>query len=646
MRLDPDILTELAREFGMSATQGAIALVARDAVDVTQVGRQSGVIEVVAEIVDDGMVRVDLDIDDQDLDLVDYGCDRDGPFGCSHVLASLLTILSSHGVGPPQPPAAPWQRTLDSLLPTADLADAGERAFFVSVVDPTVGRDAWAYGRRRTPFLGIRLAERGKRGAWIKGQLDWRGLHYRGATSRAESLVDELYGLYAIHGGRESYYAPEWLPLEEFSSRGLLAVLDELREAGVPMVSVGKQQRPVIVAAEPATVRIVAREHRKRLQVRGELLIDGAPVEARGVYPVGEPAVAVATVIDPGEASEQITLHRLDRPADPALWRMLRSTDSVSVDAAGRERFETEYLPRLRTLAPVTSPDGSYRVPEPPRLTLHLHVTDAEGDVRLAWRWSGTVPGAAPDPGERRAILGRVRDAVGDQRVLIYGGSEGEEPTDRVLTGADAVLAVAEVLPRLRELDQVEVTQSEAVPDYRATVGGAQVSVAAQPSENDWFDLHVRVDVDGQQVEFAQVFRALAAGEPIFVLPDGRYFSLVGPEFDRLRAIIEEARRLGDRPVESLRISRYQADLWAELVELGIVDAQEQEWLSHLRALGDAAALEPVPVPDGVHAELRHYQRRPRVADVPATAPARRHPRRRHGAGQDPAGHRDDGAGA
>lgn len=110
MRLDPDVLTELAREFGMSATQGGIALVARDAVDVTEVSRQSGVIEVVAEMIDDGLVSVDLDIDDRGLELLDYACDRDGPFGCAHVLAALLTILSSHGAGPPRTARRPWQR--------------------------------------------------------------------------------------------------------------------------------------------------------------------------------------------------------------------------------------------------------------------------------------------------------------------------------------------------------------------------------------------------------------------------------------------------------------------------------------------------------------------------------------------------------
>lgn len=261
-----------------------------------------------------------------------------------------------------------------------------------------------------------------------QGQADWRSLRYRGAGTRGEELAQELYGLYEIHGGRESYYAPEWLPLQDFSSRGLLTMLDELTAAGVPLLSPGAQQRPLAMGPAPATVRIAAQQHRNRLRVQAELLIDGTPAEARSVHAVGAPAVAVATVADPGEAGEQVTLHRLDEPASPALWRMLRTTDTISVDAAGRERFETDYLPRLRTLAPVVSPDGSYEIPAPPRLTLHLRVTEEAGDVRLAWRWSGTAPGAMPDPGERRAILGRVRDAVGDQRVLVYGVARATSP--------------------------------------------------------------------------------------------------------------------------------------------------------------------------------------------------------------------------
>ncbi len=587
----------------MSAAQGAIALVSRDAVDVAQVDRRLGMVEVVAEILDDGVVTVDLDIGEPELTVLSYLCDRDGERGCSHVLAAILTVLSSHHAS--APPAAPWQRALDAMLPTADLGDDREVALFVAHVDPRAGRNAWVYGDRRQPFLGIRPAIRGARGAWIRGPITWGSLT-RG-TSAPERLLAELHGLYTAGSGTSYYYEPEWLPLDAFSARGLLPLLTEIVQAGVEMVAPGKQQRPLRLVSEPAATRISAERHRDRLRVRAQLLIDGAVADARSLHAVGTPVVAVAEIREAGLAGEQVTLHPLDRPVEPSLWKLLRTTDSVSVDDAGRARFEADYLPRLRALAPVVSPDGSYDVPAAPELTLSLAVTATGDQVHTTWSWFGHAPGTRPDPDEQREILDRVRAAVVDRPDLVYGNHGDDHPLDRALAGADAAMFVGQVLPHLRGLERVEIVESDGVPDYRLTASGPQVSVSAN-RDNDWFDLSVQVEVDGEHVEFARVFRALAEGEPIFLLSDGRYFSLEGPEFDRLRAIIAEAKALNERPVERLRISRYQVDLWTELVELGIVAAQEEEWLAQVRSLSEVDALEQVPAPPGLKAQLRPYQ--------------------------------------
>ena len=76
---------------------------------------------------------------------------------------------------------------------------------------------------------------------------------------------------------------------------------------------------------------------------------------------------------------------------------------------------------------------------------------------------------------------------------------------------------------------------------------------ASPPRESDagtdWFDLGIRISVEGRDVPFADVFAALAAGESHLLLPDGAYFSLHKPELQALRTLIEEARALQDSPV-------------------------------------------------------------------------------------------------
>ena len=125
-------------------------------------------------------------------------------------------------------------------------------------------------------------------------------------------------------------------------------------------------------------------------------------------------------------------------------------------------------------------------------------------------------------------------------------------------------------------------------------------------------------------VQFRELFLALSRGDEYLLLDSGAYFSLDKPGLQALARLIEEARALQDRPAESLRISRFQAGLWAELAELGVVSRQAAAWqrqvgglLAFARPGSDAAAgsdrpptidLGRVPLPAGLTAQLRPYQ--------------------------------------
>ncbi|MGB4779160.1 DEAD/DEAH box helicase, partial [Microbacterium sp.] len=179
---------------------------------------------------------------------------------------------------------------------------------------------------------------------------------------------------------------------------------------------------------------------------------------------------------------------------------------------------------------------------------------------------------------------------------------------DRVLGATATAIFVAEVLPRLREVEGLRITENATAPDYRAATSAPVVSVDGQARDNDWLDLHVTVTIDGEAVDFAELFTALARDEPILVLPSGTYFPLDDPELQRLREIIAEASALSDRPIDSPAISRYQLDLWDELGELGIVTAHEAQWWLKVQSLSASASLAPVEPPPTLRAQLRDYQ--------------------------------------
>jgi SNF2 family DNA or RNA helicase len=146
------------------------------------------------------------------------------------------------------------------------------------------------------------------------------------------------------------------------------------------------------------------------------------------------------------------------------------------------------------------------------------------------------------------------------------------------------------------------------IADYREAEEAPVVSISTKATEQrDWFDLGIQISLEGQPVSFAAVFSALAAGQTKMLLPSGAYFSLDLPELHQLRALIEEARSLQDNKDAPLQISRFQAGLWDELAQLGIVDEQAAAWRSAVGGLLEGG-IEGLPLPPSLNAELRPYQ--------------------------------------
>ncbi|WP_049897271.1 DEAD/DEAH box helicase [Nesterenkonia massiliensis] len=190
-----------------------------------------------------------------------------------------------------------------------------------------------------------------------------------------------------------------------------------------------------------------------------------------------------------------------------------------------------------------------------------------------------------------------------------------------ILASGDAVVAGLPGYRRARETPVVEISAAETTELAPGTPAetdgdvsaadetGPELQLNSSNATGDWFDLKVTVTIEGEEVNFADLFAALSRNESIFVLPSGTYFPLDSPELDQLRSIIEEAASLNDQPSGSgLRLSRYQSDLWEQLGDLGVVAQREHQWWESLRQLSDDATLQLRKPPAGLHATLRDYQ--------------------------------------
>lgn len=512
---------------------------------------------------------------------------------CAHAAATIISYAMQNL--PPVAPLAPWQRTLDGILGTESLDDDATPAALVMDIRPGgAPKEWWQRVAPKHPYLAIRPAIRGARDNWIRGGTEWGKLDVAPISDAHFDLLIEFVTLFRSSADAGyGYLPPEWLPLDILRSRTLLSLLDETREAGIPLVYNSKKQPPVRFGTAVASVELNARHARKRLRIDAQLNIDGEPSSIEGMSFLGAPGVGLARLQD-----ETIEILPVDRPVSREIQALLRRKDSISVAEEHREFFEADYLPRLTRLAPIRSADGSYEPPTPARPVLLLTITHTTDGVELEWDWRRK----SADPSAERETVASVLEAAGEHPDLLGGLNPC------TLTGVRAVLFLGEIAPRLRALPDVEVSETEG-PQYRAALELPVVQLAATGADSDWFDLAVTITLEGEPVVFGEVFAALALGDPVFVLPSGVYFSLLGPDFDTLRGILDEARLLNDRPIDKLRVSKYQVDLWRELVEIGFVHAQEESWKETVAALSDLDMMLRVPVPTGLNATLRDYQR-------------------------------------
>ncbi|MEB0000985.1 DEAD/DEAH box helicase, partial [Cryobacterium sp. RTS3] len=324
----------------------------------------------------------------------------------------------------------------------------------------------------------------------------------------------------------------------------------------------------------------------------------------------------------------------------PEQSRLLGVPASVVVPASETDEFLADYYPSLRHALPVTSTDASVRFPEAaaPVLVLTVRFLPKQA-LSLGWDWEhregravtrvplGAGPGSDPagrDVAAEAALLAAVElrtKHLPERREGVLSatqpGTAPGSPPD-TLRGLDAAEFTAEDLPRLEELRGLRIDRIGAEPGYRELIETPELTITTvETNQRDWFDLGVIVTIDGRTVPFGPLFKALALGKPKLLMIDNTYLSLRQPAFERLRTLIDEARSLTEWET-GLRISRYQAQLWAEFEDLAEHTEQAAAWrsavsglLERTRAVDDGdgrGLLAPVPVPAGVTATLRPYQ--------------------------------------
>lgn len=564
---------------------------------------------------------------------------------CKHVAAMLYHLDEEGRAARASNPPAEWRTVLRPLLAEAaseQVPQALAIRFELEAAPPQAGG---ARGRREsaTPehlaagaelWLGMRPMTMGKKGTWIKSGLSWRSFEYRvGGHAYVPAHAEALTRIFASASSERSYTSGtiEHLWLNSIGTPLIWQSLAHARDVGVQLLADGilasielappASVQVDLLADESDALRVVPRIH-----IGGETAPDAQPLGTAGVIDLMplDPGAQGATREKPGgsagsaggraaRASARFAarIAPVGSPVPTALQRLFQRPEPLVVPAAERTDFLEVAYPRLRAIAPVTSSDGSVEMPAIRPATLRLSASYADGDrLTLTWSWQYHDPSRRLPMDQRQGVRRDLahEDAVLARARMLWPTAGGSAP--EVLSGSDTAEFTQHVLDALGQLDHVSTEITGTRHAYRELDGAPHVRVTQtqSPGKHDWFDLGFQITIDGREIPFPTLFVALAQGKTKLLMPDRTYFSLDNPAFDALRELIREGEALAEWNPEHQEISRYQVDLWEDLVEIADQARAARAWEESVGRLRDVQSIEAPALPAGLHAELRPYQ--------------------------------------
>ncbi|MGV1009571.1 MAG: SNF2-related protein [Dermatophilaceae bacterium] len=578
---------------------------------------------------------VALDVDDGNL--IDWSSSCTCPMveDCKHVVAVILSARTSTAAAPAREPGAarPAGRT-PSLAPVP--APPAWEALLRPITavptgstcpEPQVGLLVEVEAQA-TPRVAIRPVVPGRQG-WVKTGIDWSKVatgyvHGRPALDAGQrTALADIAQIYARRQRRYYVSSSDRIHLDDLGPAWWEA-LREVRRHGIPLLTGQKSTGEVVVADEPAGVVV---DVRRPGPDAGAVLTAGVELPARVgeragdlLSQIGTPPVGVLVRRGP-----DLILARFDPPLDMAQMRLLHSAP-LAIPGGDLARFLTGHVPALRRRLRVVSSDESVEFPPecPPRLM--LDVTHQPGlTLSLAWSFGYAVgdelvrvPFDSPitdvfRDGEAERALRQgpgVLDLVDGLRAPQRSGGSAIVASV-ALAGTPMLRFLNTVLPRLQADDDIVVQVQGEPVRYQEAPETPLIELAVTESEApgsiDWFDLDVSVSVAGEQVPLPTLLTALTRGEEHVILASGTWFRTDHAELAELRRLLDEARAIHDDPRGPIRLSAYQAGLWAELEALGVVAEQSSRWSSLVQGLTNGG-VEQLAAPAGLRATLRPYQ--------------------------------------
>ncbi|MGH7204065.1 MAG: SNF2-related protein [Candidatus Levyibacteriota bacterium] len=425
-----------------------------------------------------------------------------------------------------------------------------------------------------------------------------------------DAVLKESHFVYLqlLASGMAGGYGAGWVSVSKTRAGYFWQILKQHQDYGVTILGGQKGNLSVVFSDTPLDAQLVVEDAGNGVRLRKQLTLQGKDISTQAIAIVGDPPVFAVSEHDaysfyPLASGSQATY---------------RFAEAVQIPKEDIAMLQEQFLPSLLKQSHVVSTAKAVTMPEQVDLTPTLALTQI-GQAKI-----GVSTGMSyqekthffPAIPEQQMVNGKgvlfKQESIDVVRKAFEQALPGSTRMKQLaLGGIPAARFVAETIPQLQEqLPNLIIQKRDDLPVFTYDKSDAQVSYAVDESEesNDWFDLQVTVKIGKEAVPFAVLFAALSDGQAFLLLESGKYFSLNTPQFDKLKQLITEAKSMQEKEVEGIRLTRFQAGLWDELQQTGIVQKQSRRWQEAMNGLLSLKAIAMQAIPTTVQATLRNYQ--------------------------------------
>lgn len=558
-------------------------------------------------------------------------CDLEADPLCPHQIAIALQMLKLNPWR--QEPPVGWQVVLDLAVPTLLEAD-GEPRFVYRVEVRSRPGDSIGHVRLRLSRARFGRRKLGQETPYPASRL--KGLALDSLPPEERALLSWLMPLQGWLSNRSYGFTadPRFLevppPLVESTLRALrLLPLSYLGEEGETPLVVSPTPLYFSLAAEPArngAIRLTGRITEQLPSDSGE----GPPADE--VFPdlvVGE---------SPCYALMDGVFYRIERLERPELWAMSRTSDLL-VPYRDMPTFLERFVTPLRSFGLLSQAELNTAMPEvitnvAPQPLLTLEEEAGKLVAFLSFRYGPGMVASATTPrtveelevGERRILLHRDLSAEEQLELRLEGqGLALVSPGRFEAAGEPALRFLVEHTPRLLQ-EGWSIEGEERLERYRPARAPLRIRGVILTGMN-WFELQMEATYGDERMPLSQLFNAWRAGRRFVRFGNGELAMLPQEWLERNRALLSALmgtaapapRAKDEDPLnwhggedadERWRLPLHLAPLVEGLWDEEVAIEAPPTWRRFIEKLKSFGGIVPVPMPAGIHVELREYQKK------------------------------------